>query len=110
MRVRRILKWGLAAVIAVPVVLVLGAFALLYTDGGSRWLVGRVLERLGDTVTVGQFEGRLWDRFRIADVRVNAPPAIVAIGDVEIRWRLARARGSSRRRRSHRARGHGHPS
>ena len=86
-RLRKILLWLLAALIAIPVVAVAALFAALNTSAGQDFAASEITSLTGRTIVLGGLSGRFPDHLRLAHLEVNdvKGPYLTA-DDVALDW------------------------
>lgn len=85
--IRSLTRWSLGFAVSLVLLIALLLFTLLYTSTGSRWAVEQAVKS-SPQISVGGFEGRLWDRFELGDVRFDSTAATVTIDHLAVHWRL----------------------
>lgn len=86
-RIAKWIGWTLAAIIGVPIILVLLLLAVANTGPGQRWIAGLVPDLTGHTVAVQGLSGRFPDRLRARQVALtDANGAYLIIGNVVLDW------------------------
>lgn len=85
---RRILVSIIVLALAIPLAVLLALYALIASEGGSRWLLGRALPLAGDaaTITIAQVRGRLLDHIELSGLAIDAAGTQLEVGGVTLTW------------------------
>jgi len=83
--VKRYYKYGAGLLLVLTLALAAGAWWLLATTGGARWLVRQAPAAL----TVQQVEGRLCGPLRLVGIEASGPTGALAIEQLQITWQPA---------------------
>ncbi|RUO57311.1 translocation/assembly module TamB domain-containing protein [Pseudidiomarina insulisalsae] len=82
----RWLKYLAATIVTLFVVIPLGAYLLLATTSGSKWLLTTALNFTAINVSYETFEGRLLDNFTLRNVRYTTDEQLIDISQVSVHW------------------------
>jgi translocation and assembly module TamB len=96
-RIRRILQWILAAVIFVPVLLVLAVLALANIGPGRTLIAHEIFAITGGMVSVADISGRFPDALRVGHIAIADRQGVwLSLDNVQLDWSpLALVRGTA---------------
>jgi len=79
---------GLTLPLVLLLMLVLGLFALLSTESGSRWLVSKSLAVVPVDIHIEKFDGALIDGFSIRGLALTTDAMVLKVDALESAWKL----------------------
>jgi len=79
--------WFSSAILAGVVACLIGFSVLLTTETGSRWVLSRLDNGLGETFDTGTLHGRLLGPFHIDDLKIRFAFAEAHITKLSLNWR-----------------------
>src|SRR5699024_12564745 len=80
--IKRVVLWALIGLLLLVVVLSLTLSALLYSEGGTRWLLNRITTFVPGELNYDTFEGSVYKGFNMAGLHYSNDGMVVRASDI----------------------------
>src|SRR5699024_12776360 len=80
--IKRVVLWALIGLLLLVVVLSLTLSALLYSEGGTRWLLNRITPFVPGELNYDTFEGSVYKGFNMAGLHYSNDGMVVRASDI----------------------------